>query len=84
MYEIAFLGLSLSPDEKWNLSPAVLRTLKRRLLFEVDNPLCLLKQRIINFIYAKYQMRGIDTVILYINYLKDFEIVLFIGSMNIL
>ncbi|VDK79847.1 unnamed protein product [Litomosoides sigmodontis] len=31
---------------------------ERRLLFEVGNPLYLLKQRIINFIYAKYQMRG--------------------------
>ncbi|CAG9535462.1 unnamed protein product [Cercopithifilaria johnstoni] len=51
-------GLSLSPDEKWNLSPAVLRTLQRRLLFEVDNPLCLLKQRIVNFIYGKYQVKG--------------------------
>ncbi|MCP9264591.1 valyl-tRNA aminoacylation [Dirofilaria immitis] len=51
-------GISLSPDEKWNLSPAVLRTLQRRLLFEVDNPLSLLKQRIVNFIYGKYQMKG--------------------------
>uniref|UniRef100_A0A0R3RW50 phenylalanine--tRNA ligase n=1 Tax=Elaeophora elaphi TaxID=1147741 RepID=A0A0R3RW50_9BILA len=51
-------GILLSPDEKWNLSPAVLRTLQRRLLFEVDNPLCLLKQRIFNFIYGKYQSRG--------------------------
>ncbi|KAL3985710.1 tRNA synthetases class II core domain (F) family protein [Acanthocheilonema viteae] len=51
-------GLLLSPDEKWNLSPAVLRTLQRRLLLEVDNPLCLLKQRIVNFIYGKYQVRG--------------------------
>ncbi|EFO28194.2 phenylalanyl-tRNA synthetase [Loa loa] len=51
-------GISLSPDEKWNLSPAVLRTLQRRLLFEIDNPLCLLKQRIVNFIYGKYQVKG--------------------------
>uniref|UniRef100_A0A1I8EDE2 phenylalanine--tRNA ligase n=1 Tax=Wuchereria bancrofti TaxID=6293 RepID=A0A1I8EDE2_WUCBA len=52
--------ISLSPDEKWNLSPAVLRTLQRRLLFEVDNPLCLLRQRIVNFIYGKYQVKGLD------------------------
>lgn len=46
------------PDGKWNLSPAVLRTLQRRLLFEVDNPLYLLKQRIVNFMYGKYQVKG--------------------------
>lgn len=48
----------MSPDEKWNLSPAVLRTLQRRLLFEVDNPLYLLKQRIVDFIYGKFQVKG--------------------------
>ncbi|OZC08605.1 phenylalanine--tRNA ligase [Onchocerca flexuosa] len=51
-------GILLSPDEKWNLSPAVLRTLQRRLLFEVDNPLYLLKQRIVDFIYGKFQVKG--------------------------
>ncbi|VDK27935.1 unnamed protein product [Gongylonema pulchrum] len=46
------------PDEKWNLSPAVLKTLQRRLLFERDNPLSLLKQRIVSFMYSKFQVKG--------------------------
>lgn len=53
-----FLGIKVLPDEKWNLSPAVLKTLLRRLLFENDNPLYLLKQRIVNYMYGKFQVKG--------------------------
>ncbi|VDM96984.1 unnamed protein product [Thelazia callipaeda] len=51
-------GESFLPDEKWNLSPAVIQKLQRRLLFESGNPLCLLKKRIVDYIYGKYRVKG--------------------------
>jgi phenylalanyl-tRNA synthetase alpha chain len=38
-------------DDQWNLSPAVVRMLDRRLLDEKDNPLNLVKRRLVDHIY---------------------------------
>uniref|UniRef100_A0A1I7XN12 phenylalanine--tRNA ligase n=1 Tax=Heterorhabditis bacteriophora TaxID=37862 RepID=A0A1I7XN12_HETBA len=45
-------GKIFQTDETWNLSPAILKLLDRRLLNENSNPLYLLKQRIIGNISA--------------------------------
>ncbi|MFH4983716.1 hypothetical protein AB6A40_010425 [Gnathostoma spinigerum] len=49
---------SFVPDEKWNLSQAVIHMLERRLLNEKDNPLRLLKQSIIDYVHKNYRKPG--------------------------
>ncbi|GMT11760.1 hypothetical protein PFISCL1PPCAC_3057, partial [Pristionchus fissidentatus] len=50
-------GQSFVTDEKWNLSPAVIKLMERRLLQE-HNPLALLKQRIVNHMHKTYRKPG--------------------------
>ncbi|KAF8385651.1 fars-2, partial [Pristionchus pacificus] len=51
-------GQSFVTDDKWNLSPAVIKLMERRLLQEQKNPLTLLKQRIVNHFHGKYRKPG--------------------------
>ncbi|GMR59792.1 hypothetical protein PMAYCL1PPCAC_29987, partial [Pristionchus mayeri] len=50
-------GQRFVTDDKWNVSPAVIRLMERRLLQE-KNPLGLLKQRIVNHFHHKYRKPG--------------------------
>lgn len=51
-------GQTFVTDEKWNLSPAVISLMERRLLHEQQNPLALLKQRIVNHFHKTYRKPG--------------------------
>ncbi|KHN86770.1 Phenylalanine--tRNA ligase, mitochondrial [Toxocara canis] len=52
-------GITLTPDEHWNLSPNVLGLLERRLLDEPHNPLTLMKRRIIEYMQSQHRTSGV-------------------------
>jgi phenylalanyl-tRNA synthetase alpha chain len=51
-------GKRYTPDNTYNISPAVTNLFPRRLLTESGNPLNLIKQRIINHMHALHRRKG--------------------------